>query len=67
MKKTMDLLMAVMKLGFDREHALYGIDASLDGAYGTANRKPLHEEEISQELYDDILYGFKCEKEADKR
>lgn len=67
MKKTMDLLLAVMELGFDREYALYGIDASLDGAYGTENRKPLHEEEISEELYDDILYGFKCEKEADKR
>lgn len=67
MKKTMDLLVAVMELGFDREHALYGIDASLDGAYGSENRKPLQEEEVSEELYDDILYGFQCEKEAAER
>ena len=63
MKKTLDLLNEVVEMGFDREEALYGIDASLDGAYGFENRKPLQEEELSEELYDDILYGFQCEKE----
>lgn len=27
-------------------------------------RKPLEEEEIPGELYEDILYGFICEKEC---
>ncbi|NSG13201.1 hypothetical protein HFM87_16140 [Blautia producta] len=63
MKKTIDLLNEVMELGFDREYALSGIDASLDDTLGFDNRKPLMEEMISEELYNDILSGFECEKE----
>ena len=62
MKKTIDLLNEVFALGFDREDALAGIDASLDEEL--KERKPLAEEEISDELYEDILFGFKCEVEA---
>ena len=61
MRKTADLVNEVVALGFDREEALAGIDASLDEAIGFENRRPLMEEEISDELYNDILYGFKCE------
>lgn len=61
MKKTIDLLNEVVALGFDREDALADIDASLDAEL--EERKPLMEEEISDELYEDILFGFKCEKE----
>ena len=61
MKKTIDLLNEVVALGFDREDALADIDASLDAEL--EERKPLREEEISDELYEDILFGFKCEKE----
>lgn len=61
MKKTIDLLNEVVALGFDREDALANIDASLDAEL--EERKPLMEEEISDELYEDILFGFKCEKE----
>lgn len=61
MKKTIDLLNEVAALGFDREEALADIDASLDAEL--EERKPLMEEEISDELYEDILFGFKCEKE----
>ena len=61
MKKTIDLLNEVVALGFDREDALADIDASLDAEL--EERKPLIEEEISDELYEDILFGFKCEKE----
>ena len=61
MKKTIDLLNEVVALGFDREDALADIDASLDAEL--KERKPLMEEEISDELYEDILFGFKCEEE----
>lgn len=61
--KTIELLSKVVKLGFDREKALAGIDASLDGVIGAENRKPIAEEEISEELANDILFGFECEKE----
>lgn len=63
MKKTIDLLNKVMELGFDREYALSVIDASLDDVLGFDNRKSLMEEMISEELYNDILSGFECEKE----
>lgn len=61
MRKTIDLLNEVVALGFNREDALEEIDASLDAEL--EERKPLMEEEISDELYEDILFGFKCEKE----
>ena len=59
--KTIELLNEVMKLGFNREKALADIDTSLDEAIGVENRKSLAEEEISEELANDILFGFKCE------
>lgn len=61
MRKTIDLLNEVVALGFNREDALADIDASLDAEL--EERKPLMEEEISDELYEDILFGFKCEEE----
>jgi hypothetical protein len=61
--KTIELLNKVVKLGFDREKALADIDASLDEVIGAENRKPIAEEEISEELANDILFGFECEKE----
>lgn len=64
MKKTIDLVNEVMELGFNREEALEGIDASLDNEVGFENRKPLMEEEISEELYESILEGFREEAEA---
>lgn len=61
MKKTIDLLNEVVKMGFSREKALRDIDASLDEEL--AERKPLMEEEIPDQLYEDILFGFRCEAE----
>lgn len=61
--KTIELLNKVVKLGFDRKKALADIDASLDEVIGAENRKPITEEEISEELASDILFGFECEKE----
>lgn len=61
--RTLDLLNKVVKLGFDREKALADIDASIDEIIGAENRKPITEEEISEELANDILFGFECEKE----
>lgn len=61
MKKTIDLLNKVVAMGFGRERALTDIDASLDEEL--AERKPLMEEEIPDQLYEDILFGFRCEAE----
>lgn len=61
--RTLDLLNKAVELGFDREKALADIDASLDEIIGAENRKPIAEEEISEELASDILLGFECEKE----
>lgn len=61
MEKTIDLLNEVVKMGFSREKALRDIDASLDEEL--EERKPLMEEEISDQLYEDILFGFRCEAE----
>ena len=61
MKKTIDLLNEVVAMGFDREQALADIDASLDPEL--EERKPLMEEEIPESLYDDILEGFRADKE----
>lgn len=62
--KTIELLNKVVGLGFSREKALADIDTSLDEAIGTENRKPITEEEVSEELANDILFGFECEKES---
>jgi hypothetical protein len=61
MKKTIDLLNEVTEMGFGREQALADIDASLDSEL--EERKPLMEEEIPESLYDDILEGFRADKE----
>lgn len=61
--KTIELLNKVVELGFGREKALADIDASLDEIIGAENRKPITEEEVSEELANDILFGFECEKE----
>jgi hypothetical protein len=62
--KTIELLNKAVELGFDREKALVDIDASLDEIIGAENRKPITEEEVSEELASDILLGFECEKES---
>lgn len=64
MKKTIDLLNKAVEMGFSREKALSDIDASLDEELGFENRTDLVNEEIPDELYEDILFGFKCEAEA---
>lgn len=61
MKKTIDLLNEVVAMGFGRDQALADIDASLDSEL--EERKPLMEEEIPEILYNDILEGFRADKE----
>lgn len=61
MKKTIDLLNKAVEMGFDREQALADIDASLDAEL--EERQPLMEEEIPEILYNDILEGFRADKE----
>lgn len=64
MKKTIDLLNAVVEMGFNREQALADIDASLDAEL--EERQPLMEEEIPEGLYNNILNGFAQEKEMNQ-
>lgn len=66
MKTTLDLLNEVVAMGFDRAKALENIDASLDNVFGLENRKEIRDEELSDDLYNDILYGFKCELEENE-
>ena len=61
--RTIELLNKAIELGFNREKALVYIDASLDEIIGVENRKALVDEEISEEIANDILFGFKCEIE----
>lgn len=61
MKKTIDLLNEAVEMGFNREQALADIDASLDAEL--EERQPLMEEEIPEDLYNDILEGFRADKE----
>ena len=61
MKKTIDLLNEAVEMGFGREQALADIDASLDAELD--ERQPLMEEEIPEDLYNDILEGFRADKE----
>ena len=62
MKKTIDLLNEAVEMGFGREQALADIDASLDAELD--ERQPLMEEEIPEDLYNDILDGFRADKES---
>lgn len=62
--KTIELLNKAVELGFSREKALADIDTSLDEIIGAENRKPITEEEVSEKLASDILFGFECEKES---
>ena len=61
MKKTIDLLNEVVAMGFGREQALTDIDASLDSEL--EERQPLMDEEIPESLYNNILVGFRADKE----
>lgn len=63
MKTTLELLNKVIELGFDENEALESIDASLDEELGFENRKPIEEEELSDEIFTTILLGFQCEAE----
>lgn len=47
-------------MGFAKEEALKQIDASLDELLGFEKRKELIDEEISEEIYENILFGFQC-------
>lgn len=63
-KTTLDLLNEVVAMGFNRAKALESIDACLDNVFGLENRKEIRDEELSDGLYNDILFGFKCELEG---
>ena len=63
--KTIELLNKAIELGFDREKALADIDASLDEIIGVENRKSITEEVISNDIANNILFGFECNKECE--
>lgn len=60
LKKTKDLINEIVAMGFAKEEALKQIDASLDELLGFEKRKELIDEEISEEIYENILFGFQC-------
>lgn len=61
---TLELLNEMVNLGMDRDKAIESIDVCLDDYFGFENRKPWDEEEISKEMYDNIIDATKCELEA---
>lgn len=63
-RKTVDLLNEAINLGFTQEEALRLIDNSLDELFGITNRIDINDEVISEELYSNIINGFKELKEA---
>lgn len=64
MKTTADLLKEVTGMGFDREKVLSDIDACLDDVLDKRTDEGLDKEYISDELYNDIIFGYKCELES---
>lgn len=66
--KATELIKNVTELGFTREYALKGIDASLDEIYGVEYREEigLENEVIGEKLANDILLAFQIEKEEEE-
>jgi hypothetical protein len=62
MKKVTDLINAIEELGFGRDYAWTGVDACLDDINPNRPNEDTENEEINDELYNDILIGFKAEK-----
>ena len=60
MKRTKELINEVVAMGFSYDEALSGVDASLDYSLGFENRKPIDDELITEDLYDEIIDGFIC-------
>lgn len=61
MRTTLKLLNQVIDLGFDQNKALMRIDASLDKKLGIEVRKPLLDEKLPYDIYEDILDAFREE------
>lgn len=61
MRTTLKLLNQVIDLGFDQNKALMRIDASLDKKLGIEVRKPLLDEKLPYDIYEDILDVFREE------
>lgn len=59
MKTTLNLLNEVTEMGFDRDKALEEIDVCIDELF---TRKPIEEEYLPDDVYEDILQGFIDEK-----
>ena len=58
MKTSLDLLNEITAYGFDQQKTLICIDRLLDSGFGIGYRRPLSEEELPEELYEDILELF---------
>ena len=56
MKTTYDLVNEITNLGFNREKVLFDVDACLDSIFN--ERKPIKEEYLSDDLYEEILLTY---------
>ncbi len=65
MKTALNLLNEINGLGFDQQKTLVRIDKILNKKLGIEGRKPLFDEELADDIYDDILEIFR--KEAEKK
>lgn len=56
MKTTYDLVNEITNLGFNREKVLFDVDVCLDSIFN--ERKPIKEEYLSDDLYEEILLTY---------
>jgi hypothetical protein len=61
MKTALNLLNEIIGLGFDQQKALVRIDKIIDKKLGIEGRKPLSDEILPDEIYEDILHLFQVE------
>lgn len=59
MKTTYELVNEITSLGFDREKVLLDVDACLDCLFD--ERKPIKEEYLADDLYEELLETYKEE------
>ena len=61
MKTALDLLNEIIGLGFDQQKSLNRIDRMIDRKLGIEGRKPLSDEKLPDDIYDEILNIFQEE------
>lgn len=67
-KTTYDLVQEICSMGFDEYKIMDEVDQCLDEEFGGKENRSEgpKAEHLPDELYDSILFGYKCQKEAEE-